>query len=472
MQFQYESFVKGVKSWWDASSVTPEGNTPEGNNPYATGVDRPETRAAVAGQLIGAALTGATPWSVEGTLGGAIEIQRAEQRARSASMVLAGASLFPLGVAAQEAALANVRVPPLAAVRADLNARIRDRVGPDMANAALEAFVKDLDAKRFNSKDAKEYVEKNANIEHGITGQGEMAEARGQADIADDSALAPLRRATEASVPLKPTTARQFAEKFFTTVGPDGKPVATQVYHPERFRGLGETTYYYWLTENDRPKTLTFAEAKPQVEAAWKFIQARKEARAAAEHVIDELKKRGQGIAADRFLKDEAERLKAANPNAGFQSFDVLGIAKLVRPDTPLPFTAQYQPYKFPETTIPYPRSDNIDKLFEKLKQPSDATWIVDRPERNYYVAVLEERKVPTEREFLDVYQRAPRTSVFGDSLWSRFQTEREEKYRSQVVQKLREEAGVPLDEQDNKYNYRIDPEVRRNLRGGPGGEE
>ena len=32
---------------------------------------------------------------------------------------------------------------------------------------------------------------------------------------------------------------------------------------------------------------------------------------------------------------------------------------------------------------------------------------VSDRPERNYYVAVLKERKVPTEREFYEVYQKA-----------------------------------------------------------------
>jgi hypothetical protein len=465
LQFEYESYAKGIKSWWDASNVTPEGT-----NPYATGFRRPDTIVSVAGQLIGSGLTGGTPWTAAGALGGSLEIRLAEQKAREVSMILAGAGPFPLSVVAQEAALAHVSVPPLAAVRSDLAASIRNRLAPEMTQAALAAFVKDLEAKRFSPKEAAEYVEKNANIEHGITGHAVMKELRDEAGIADDPALAPLRRTEEKGVPLTPSGLRDFAGRFFTARGPDGRPTLTQPYQPQPLSDFRtNATYYYWLTENEKAKPLNFTEARPKVEEAWKVIQARKEAKQAAEHIVEAMKNRGEGISAERFLKDEAERLKAAHPKAGYETSDLFRVSRLVRSDTPLAGTpTQYEPYKFPETAIAYPQPDAVDELLKKLNQPGDAVVITDRPERNFYVAVLEKRDVPDEREFFDVYQHAPRRGFIVNPLWSRFQAERDQEHRTRMVRHLREGSQAPLNKQGN---YVIDPEVRRRIRGGPGEE-
>jgi hypothetical protein len=472
-QFEYLAYLKGVKSWWDATSVVPEGT-----NPYATGLRRPDTVASVLGQAIGAGATGAPPvWSAAETLAGATEARVAEQKLRQASMVLAGSNPFPLSVAAQEAALSNVHVPRLSEVQDDLTTELRNRIAPRMADAALDEFVKGLDAKHFNPQEAAEYVKNNANIEHGITSHGVMADALDEYHIADAPALAPLRGAAEKGTPFTPNARRQFAEQFFTTIGMDGRPTQTQLYQPQRLSDIRtNATYYWWLTESEKPKVRNKDEAAADVKEAWNLIQARKEARQSADHIIDELKKRPEGIAADRFLKDEAERLKADHPNAGYETSDLLGISRLVRKDTPmLMMTAptQYEPYHFPETTITYPRADTVDELLKQLKQPGDAMVFTDRPERDYYIAVLEERKVPSERDFYDVYMHAPRTAsderlVITNSLWSRFQEEREQKYRDAVVRHLREESQAPLDDQGN---YRMDPELRKRIRGGSGEE-
>jgi hypothetical protein len=468
MQFQYETFLKGIKSWWDASNVTPEGS-----NPYATGFRRPDTVASVVGQLAGSGLTAASPWTAAGALGGSIEIRLNEQKARQASMVLAGASPFPLAVAAQQAALANVRVPPLAAVRDDLALGLVNRIGPETAEAALRAFVKDLEAKRYSPKDAAEFVEKNANIEHGITNHDAMKEARDEWTIADDPALAPLRRAEEHDIPFTPSRQRQFAEQFFTARTPDGRTGPTQPFQPKELPDIrNNTTFFWWLTDSEKPRVRTFAEAKADVEAEWKFIQARKEARQAAERLIEDLKKRPEGISADRFLRDEAEKLKAANPKAGFQTFELIGIARLTKVESPIfvrDLTTRYEPYRFPEGDIAYPKADTVDELLRQLKQPGDTAIVLDRPERNYYVALLEERTVPGEDKFFKVYKRAARNPFTDtDSLWSRFQAERDQKYRAAVMRHLREDAQAPLDEHGN---FKIDPEVRRRIRGGPGEE-
>ncbi|HEX5269046.1 MAG TPA: hypothetical protein VFW33_01100, partial [Gemmataceae bacterium] len=462
-QFEYLSYLKGIKSWWDAGSVTPEPNSP-----YATGLRRPDGVASVTGQLVGSSLSATLPWGAA-TLGAVTEVRLAEQKSRQAAMVLAAANPFPLSVAAQEAALADVPVPTEAAVRADLAARLRNRLGPEMADAVMTAFVKGLEAKRFNPNEAADYVKQNANIEHGITaGPTLMGESRDEYTIADDPALAPLRATAEKGNTFTPTDRRRFSDQFFTTAGADGRPTQTQPYQPRPITDVRtRATYYWWLTDSEKPKTRSFTEAKADVEAAWKLIQARKLAREAADRIVADMKKRGEGISGDRFLKDEAERLKAAHPGAGFDTFDLIGVSRLKRPDQPFLAANRYEPYNFPETTIAYPRPDTVDELMTKLKEPGDSLVFTDRPERIDYVAVLEDRKVPSEKDFFDVYKHAP-PGIISDSLWARFQAEREQKYRAAVVRHLRAEALAPLDDQGN---YKIDPDVRKRIRGGPGEE-
>jgi hypothetical protein len=442
---EYDAYVKGIKSWWDASTVLPDATSP-----YATGLRRADTVASVLGQILGSAATGADPLSAVVTLNGSTELRLAEQRARAASIALAGSSPFVPGVVAQEAAYVNVPVPPLAAVRETMAERARTRLGPQLAQGALETFAKDLGDKRFNPKDAAEFVQKNADAAHGITAHGVMAEARDASEIAGDQALAPLKGARLQQLAMTPQEARAFADTLF-------KP--NQLYHPEKFeRNPGDTLYYFWLTENDKAYVPTFADAKPKVEAAWKVGKARELARKAAEDVIEAMKKRPEGTSAERFLRDEAAR-------RGYEWYTpVTPVAKMVTvldPMAGLTAATQYGAYKFDETRFPYPRPDTVDKLFQNLKEADDATVVKDRPDRNYYVAaLLKKPAVPTEKEFFDVYQRAPR-GFLSDSLWARFQAERDDHYRTELVKHFRTQSQAPLDEDGD---YKIDPDVRKRI--------
>ncbi|HKI32276.1 MAG TPA: hypothetical protein VKA46_10440 [Gemmataceae bacterium] len=469
LRSEYDSYAKGIRSWWDASNITPEGD-----NPYATGLRRTDTRAAVLGQVLGSAATGAPLYTAVGTQLGSAEVHLTEQKAREVSMILAGANPSPLAVLTQEAALANIRVPPLAAVRDDMASRIRGRIAPQLAQAALDAFIKEVEAKRFTPKEVAEYVTKNANLEHGITRHEVMPAARDRLDIADAPALAPLKRAKEGKVELTPSETRQFAAQFFEMRAMDGRIAPLTLYKPEPLRVAStEALYYFWLTQSDPSYVPKFEEVEAKVEAAWKFDKARKLARAKAQQIVDAIKDRGEGISADRFLKDEAYRLQAANPAAGYERFEVPALVKLDKKESALFSRAatRYEPFKFDkyESEIPYPRDVTVAELFEALTKPDEATIIRDRPDRNYYVALLEERRVPTEGAFLAVYREAPRGGDRSDSLWERFQLEREQHYRTEMVQQMRRDAKAPLDELGN---YRIDPEVRRTLKGALGSEE
>jgi hypothetical protein len=442
---EYDAYVKGVKSWWDAISVIPDPN-----NPYATGLRRPDSIAAMVGQALGSAATGATLLTAPATLNGAIDVRLAEQRARAAAIVLAGSSPFLPAVVAQEAAYVTIPVQPLDVVREDMVERARGRLGPQLADGALKTFKDELDAKRFNPKEAVEYVKSHADAEHGITSHGAMTEARDATEIANDPALAAMREARALQLAMSPQDARAFADALF-------KP--TQLYHPEEFHGLSGNSYYFWLTENDKSYVPTFAEAKPRVEAAWKFGKARELAKKAAEQLIASLKDKPQGTSAERFLRDEALR-------HGYEWFTpVTPIAKLVTVPDPMGgimSATQYAPYRFDETKLPYPRRDAVETLFRDLKQADDAVVLRDQPDRNYYVAaLLKPPVVPTEREFFEVYQKAPHAGFLPDSLWSRFQIERDEQYRTALLKQFRADAKAPLDEDGS---YKLDPEVRKRL--------
>jgi hypothetical protein len=451
VQSQYDAYVKGTKSWWDASSLPPLSPTaePERDGPYATGLRRPDTAVAVLGQLLGAAATGATQWTTPAALHGATAVRLTEQRARVVSIALAGSSPFLPGVIAQEAAYVTVPVQPLSAVRDVMAERARTHLGPQLAEGALETFKKELTAKRFSPKEAAEYVQKNANAEHGITAHGIMAEARDATEIAGDPALAPLKGAREQQLAMTPQEAKQFADTLF-------RP--SQPYEPEQFHTAGGTLYYFWLAESAKAYEPKFEAARPKVEAAWKFAKARELARKAAEQVIASIKDRPQGTSAERFLQDEAAR-------RGYEWFTAFPpIAKLDKVEEAqiMQMTGtQYRPYKFNESKFPYPRPDAVDKLFQDLKEPDEATVLKDRPDRVYYVAVLLKKPtVPSEKDFFDVYQRAPR-GFLPDPLWSIFQNQRDEQYRAELVKQFRGESQAPLDEDGN---YKMDPEVRKRL--------
>ncbi len=449
---EYESYVKSVRSWWDSNPLPPTGGSlfSMANNPYVTGFSRPDTIAAVLGQLAGSASTGATLLSAPATLGGSIDVRLAEQRARAASIALAGSSPFLPAIVAQEAALVTIPVQPLDAVRTDMVARARSRLGPQLAEGALKTFKDELDAKRFTPKDAAEYVKTHANAEHGITSHEAMAEPRDLTDIANDPTVAPLREARALQIAMTPQDARAFAETLF-------KP--SQLFHPEEFRTPSGVPYYFWLTESDKAYVPSFDQAKPRVEAAWKFIKARELARKAAEQLIAAMKAKPEGISAERFLRDEALR-------HGYEWFTpVTPIAKLVPVPDPMGGflgAAQYGPYRFDEAKLPYPQKDTVDTLFRDLKQADAATVLHDRPDRTYYVAaLLKNPAVPTEEEFFKVYQKAPHAGFLPDSLWSHFQAERDEQYRTALVKQFRADAKAPMDEDGS---YKLDPDVRNRL--------
>ncbi len=438
-QAEYAAYVKGVnsKSWWEARSTDTDSD-----NPYATGIRRPETRAAVAGQLIGSGMTGATPWSVAGTLGGAIDIQMAEQKVRAVGITLAGTNPFLPGVLAQEAGLVTVPVASFDAVRGLMATRFRERLAKDMAGGALANLTKDLEAKHFNPKDAADYVDKNANPAHGIS-HGVMKEARDFQSIADDPDIAALRKAVEGKVPFTPSARQSFASQFF--------PQEPLLYRPQPLRGsIDSSNYEFWLTENDKAYVPTFDQARPTVEAAWKLQQARKLAEDEAKQIIEAVKNRPEGISPDRFIKDEAAR-------RGYDSFDRVDIAKLVPvPQILIGGETQYHPFTFSETQFANPRPDVVDKLLQDLKEPGAGTVVKDLPDRNEYVAVLVKKPdVPSQDEFLDVYRNAGNGL---DSLWSMYQSEREAKFRTNLMKQLRVEARATLDTQGK---YKIDPDVR-----------
>jgi hypothetical protein len=482
LQAEYDAFVWGVSrfggppeggigSWWNQGN--PLGRSepakwdtttdllhpiPQGNNLYAVGLHRPDTAASVLGQLLASVATKAPGWSAALTLQGATTERRAGQADRVASLVLAGSNPSLFGALAQGAALVTVPVPPLTAVRDVLEERLRDRVVEhDLVPTALTTFVQGLEAKRFDPKEAEAFIKANATPEHGITAFAVMAEPRDKYTIADDPALAPLRHAFSPQTPLTTSTLRQFGETFFTQ---------KQLYRPQKLaNNVGGKDYYWWLTEDKPGYVPSFAEARPEVEAAWRLAEARKLAEKEANAIAERVRKLSESETPDRFLRDEA----AQHPGREVTE-PLTPITKLVKSES-LAFLGptQYRPYQFKESDIALPRPNALDKLFDDLKKPRDAVVLADRPSQTFYVVALKARTEPTEEEFLRAYQHAPRSGFLPDTLWAHFQAQREEKYHTDLIKQFRAEAGASLDPQGN---FLIDPDVRRRLTIGREGEE
>src|SRR5262249_41550163 len=106
-------------------------------------------------------------------------------------------------------------------------------------------------------------------------------------------------------------------------------------------------TFLYWKTEDRPAKVLTFAEARPQVEAAWRLEKAPALAKAKA----DELAKQARDTHGDALpILNEASKQFGA-------ILDLSGVARWVKPPISSradPF-AQYQPYAVPDDKIEYP---------------------------------------------------------------------------------------------------------------------
>jgi hypothetical protein len=224
-------------------------------------------------------------------------------------------------------------------------------------------------------------------------------------------------------------------------------------------RESNQRDFLFWRTEDKPARTRPFRDVRAEVEAAWRFEEARKLARREAERLEAEVNsKKWSPADAERFLREQ---------NLG-EIFELNNIAQLVPPTREVheKRVTEYVPYSIPPDHInqlTYPPAEMVKHLLT-LKRPGEATVIADQPAKNFFVAVLFDRDEPTVKQFESVY-RKPTTEAMIYNLFT--QTEREEYYRS-VMKQLRTEAGKV----DKDGRYVLPESYRKRSEGGGRAEE
>jgi len=319
---------------------------------------------------------------------------------------------------------------------------VKERLAPNLVNDSLHTIEKELRERRKKPEDAAKYVE-TAIKQYGLETQFHtMKEPKDRYSLGSDPEMQPFKTAFEQSVQNRfRKLDYAFADLFFVTTG---------VYEPQRWPNFPET-YLYWRVEDLKAhEPATLAEVRGQVEAAWRFMEARREARTAADAILKQLPKdkkistRDQLVRWLRDLKADKKsdlKLNEINPDDVFELND---ITRLV--DSRLqPLAGRgktYRLYQPPETRIAYPRTNFADQLL-RLEKPGDAMVLSDLPEKQFYVAVLQFRSVPTVEEFASVYSGTP----FGNPLWRDALLEDfVEQYRNRFMYQMRLDAAGKVD--------------------------
>jgi hypothetical protein len=423
---------------------------------------RPENVAALIGRILGSHGLNGSPLSAVVAWQSAAVAR--EQRDLAAIVAREGQRRLPLSGAALAAgtsvqpilALAGIwqfagkldQYLPMDLVKGQLVRKVEENVAGTLLTGSLDAFKtqletlrKDLERKKTTAADIEKQVDK-AVQEHGWA-HGGMARLADQYEINRDAKeLTPLKEVYMREGRYADPKAKQFAEKLFFNQ-PVDRSKAYAPYTPQELTSspsLGSTekkTFLYWKTEEQPAKVLSFAQAKAQVEAAWRLEKARTLAREKAE----ELAKQARETHGDALpvLTEASKRYGAV--------FDLNGVARWVKPPVSSradPF-APYQPYAVPDDKIEYPPAwpNFVDPLLDGLKEPGDTLVLTNRPRSVFYVAALARRDAPSISDF---YKD---TTNNRELLLERLEVDRQKDYREALLRQLRDEANLSINEEE-----------------------
>jgi hypothetical protein len=337
-------------------------------------------------------------------------------------------------------------------VRDRLREEIRNDEVAAVVDAEMAALSKDIAASKGNAEEAEKKV-KEAVKKFGLH-TGSMPTALDRFDLEKDESLKKVREDfLDSRRAGSPSAFSDFLLRELTAP-----------YEPKEFRRFKGDTYLAWQTEMVKarePRSL--AEVKDKVIDAWYLREARTLARKQAEQWSMMARK-----AKGKEKLDDVERdLRKEGKNDGFT------LRKVARLTDEAALAAAggrtYRPYTVDTSKIEYPRPNLVDQLVKQLKEPGDSMVVSDRPERNFYVAVLENRDDKDSREAIDhfvkeVYEKTPR----DDRFWTEFLLPSKRRdYEKLVMRQLREDAGAPL--KDGEYDLPADINSPRTDTGGGG---
>jgi hypothetical protein len=209
----------------------------------------------------------------------------------------------------------------------------------------------------------------------------------------------------------------------------------------------GRREFLYWRSEDHPPRTRTFAEARQEVEAAWRFAEARKLALAEAERLEATINKEKMSPS------KAADFLAKQNLGTVFVLDNIAPLTSPLREVHPL-IPVQYFRYQAPPDKLPHAPSDLVKQLME-LQRPGQATVIVDQPASHFFVTVLVSRNEPTLKEFLKRYDQ----TLLRDPLYTRFLDSQTEQFNKTVLTQLRREATDAVDEEGR---YKLPESIRK----------
>lgn len=402
--------------------------------------------AALLGQLLGNAGTGATLLAAPISWQATNELYERATLTAFASTVLAGASSSPLAAATLPARYVH-SVQPFDAVRD----KMVDRFETDLARNAMQANIRNVQTEldkllaSHNQEKLDEYMKK-AVADYGLENFHAMTTAQTRQEVLDkpDPQLKELQTAYEQSTdnPFRMMAMGMdqrrpdFADALLHPV--ESRPIPGVPLRSWQFTSRsGDETWVFWRSDDKPAHVRPYETVRTEVEKAWYFEQARKLARDEARRIDEELRKQHLNPSdAVKFLREQKQG----------EVFELTNVAHLVSPIFNLPghkFTPNdYKPYQPPRDRIAYPPTDLVDQLL-KLKEPGQSEVLADQPVKHYYVAVLMEKpQVPERREFYDIYTTPGRE----DRLWNEMMESKRRTYFLKVMDQLRTDATKSVD--------------------------
>jgi hypothetical protein len=333
-----------------------------------------------------------------------------------------------------------------------LTEQARERLGRTLAAADLNHFRTEV------SKKAKEtggnvaaYIDefiKARGFERGATTQ-----VVDRFSLSADPGLARLRAAWEKNGELRQAWGQYLAQTgrasspddAFITFVAEGLTAGKPEPYTAQPLPTEAATYVFWRTDEREPRAVPFDQARPRVEAAWRFQKARDLAKAEAERLAAEA----------RAANGDAQKLRDLALKAGPRGLIEVGpLAVLNRREAFTGGAPAYDAPMVPPEKVKYAADANpaggspmATQLVDLRNKDVGATTVVhDFPRSHYYAAVVLTKTVPSVDEFRIAY-RGHATDPMGlglrDQLFDRFYAERQQTYRDELMKELR--AAVKL---------------------------
>jgi hypothetical protein len=222
-----------------------------------------------------------------------------------------------------------------------------------------------------------------------------------------------------------------------------------------------QAPFLFWKTEDKLPHVpQNLAEVRDAAIYAWRIDKARLEAEKYAQKIQKELElpanKSGGETTYKQILTDEAGKL-------GESVIAINNLSPIMVTEANREGHRQYGPYELPRGKFEYPPDDMVKKLLEftkpekdRPKDFKDVMVIPNKPKKIFYVVVMLEGPKENQADFMKAYNHAAYAPVSKlDFLIETCQNEFGKRYHDQVLQELREKAGLTLSntEEIRKFN-------------------